>query len=420
MNDTNNLSVVLFTPSGCLTGESLMLLVKGTLDKENLEAANQHLAECPLCSDSADGLRLWLEKQKSTIIPRTRPDNISKNQSVEISDLRFSARTDSINYRVRQRIAFHKQAARSRIRRAQLKLYVWVTIAASFILFFGIYYLVIVQNLPDKKELAQQPADMEKLVTEKSIIADTQAVTIELSKPELAFSQRTPVRKKPTTVQISSDETIISEDTDLMNVSESKEEMITMEEQPVENIISKSEVAIVGRQDTSVLQISTEPKEVAGVVVAGYSIPRDKKSLGKAIGNENSEKAGEVAYIEGIKIRGNKNNNDLSNEENVFTVAESMPEFPGGEEIMHKFILENLEYPQAAKESGIQGTVYLSFVVKTDGSLKDIRVLRGIGGGCDEEAVKVVRKMPKWHPGIKNGKAVRTVFNLPILFTLPK
>jgi protein TonB len=71
-----------------------------------------------------------------------------------------------------------------------------------------------------------------------------------------------------------------------------------------------------------------------------------------------------------------------------------------------------------ARESSIQGTVYVTFVVERDGSVTDVRVLRGIGGGCDEEAIRVIKAMPKWNPGKQRGKPVRVQFNMPIKFTL--
>ncbi|HPE35252.1 MAG TPA: energy transducer TonB [Bacteroidales bacterium] len=102
----------------------------------------------------------------------------------------------------------------------------------------------------------------------------------------------------------------------------------------------------------------------------------------------------------------------------IFTVVESMPEFPGGDAARMKFLQENIKYPQLARESGIQGTVYVTFVVETDGKVTDVRVLRGIGGGCDEEAVRVIQSMPRWIPGKQRGKPVRVQFNMPIRFTL--
>lgn len=102
----------------------------------------------------------------------------------------------------------------------------------------------------------------------------------------------------------------------------------------------------------------------------------------------------------------------------IFVVVESMPEFPGGYEALMKYLQQNLKYPALAKEMGIKGRVFLSFVVERDGSVTDIIVLRGIGGGCDEEAIKVVERMPKWKPGTQRNQPVRVQFNLPIKFTL--
>ncbi len=105
-------------------------------------------------------------------------------------------------------------------------------------------------------------------------------------------------------------------------------------------------------------------------------------------------------------------------EEKIFIVVEDQPAFPGGEKARMKYLAENIDYPQLARESGIQGTVYVTFVVEKDGSVTDVRILRGIGGGCDEEALEVVRNMPKWKPGKQRGKPVRVQFNMPIRFTL--
>ena len=102
----------------------------------------------------------------------------------------------------------------------------------------------------------------------------------------------------------------------------------------------------------------------------------------------------------------------------VFTVVESMPKFPGGERGLLKYLADNIRYPEMARESGIQGRVFVSFIVETDGSISDIRVLRGIGGGCDEEAIRVVEYMPEWIPGKQRNKLVRVQFNLPIRFVL--
>ncbi len=94
--------------------------------------------------------------------------------------------------------------------------------------------------------------------------------------------------------------------------------------------------------------------------------------------------------------------------------VDQMPDMPD----MAKFISENLNYPQMAKESGTQGTVHLTFVVEKDGSITDVKLLKGIGDGCEQEAMRVVKMMPKWKPGINHGNPVRVQCNLPIKFKL--
>lgn len=105
-------------------------------------------------------------------------------------------------------------------------------------------------------------------------------------------------------------------------------------------------------------------------------------------------------------------------EHQIFMVVENAPAFPGGDAARMKFLQDNIKYPQMARESGIQGTVYVTFVVERSGAVTDVKILRGIGGGCDEEAVRVVQNMPKWEPGKQRGKPVRVQFNMPIKFTL--
>lgn len=102
----------------------------------------------------------------------------------------------------------------------------------------------------------------------------------------------------------------------------------------------------------------------------------------------------------------------------IFTVVEEMPGFPGGEAKLFEYLQKNIKYPPVARENGIQGRVYVTFVVDKDGKIKDAKILRGIGGGCDEEALRVVRSMPEWKAGRQNGRSVQVQYNLPVNFTL--
>ena len=105
-------------------------------------------------------------------------------------------------------------------------------------------------------------------------------------------------------------------------------------------------------------------------------------------------------------------------EQQIFTIVEEQPEFPGGMAECYKWINKNLNYPTISAENGVQGRVTVNFVVNTDGSIVDVKVLRGVDPYLDKEAVRVVSKMPKWKPGKQRGKAVRTSFNLPVRFKL--
>ncbi len=109
---------------------------------------------------------------------------------------------------------------------------------------------------------------------------------------------------------------------------------------------------------------------------------------------------------------------DEEEEEQIFTVVEDNPEFIGGQAALMKYLAKNIKYPQMARETGISGTVYVRFVVEKDGSVSQVRIARGIGGGCDEEAMRVVKSMPKWKPGRQRGKPVRVNFTLPVKFVL--
>lgn len=100
----------------------------------------------------------------------------------------------------------------------------------------------------------------------------------------------------------------------------------------------------------------------------------------------------------------------------VFTVVEKQPEFPGGTKEMAKFLESNIQYPAAAREARVHGKVFISFIILDDGDVSDIKVTKGIGHGCDEEAVRVASMMPKWTPGKQNGRPVAVKYNTVVNF----
>jgi protein TonB len=104
--------------------------------------------------------------------------------------------------------------------------------------------------------------------------------------------------------------------------------------------------------------------------------------------------------------------------EQIYDIVEEMPEYPGGQEAMFKFLSQSIVYPQEMVDAGVRGRVYVEFIVRQDGGITDATVLRGVAGPLDQEAIRVVKTMPKWMPGRQNGKPVDVRYRLPIMFQL--
>ena len=112
------------------------------------------------------------------------------------------------------------------------------------------------------------------------------------------------------------------------------------------------------------------------------------------------------------------NSSGTAGKEAVYDVVEIVPIPSGGMAGWSAYLSANLGYPTTARRKGIEGTVIVAFVVNTNGTVSDFELLKGIGGGCDEEAIRIVKNSPKWTPGMQDGKAVRTLMRLPVNFTL--
>ncbi len=105
-------------------------------------------------------------------------------------------------------------------------------------------------------------------------------------------------------------------------------------------------------------------------------------------------------------------------EDEIFIYVEQMPSFPDGEEALYKYLRDNIEYPAMASENRIAGQVVIQFVVSKEGEIQNAKIIKGLGGGLNQEALRVVNRMPKWKPGKHNGKPVAVTFTLPIKFVL--
>ena len=123
--------------------------------------------------------------------------------------------------------------------------------------------------------------------------------------------------------------------------------------------------------------------------------------------------ANNLTSSEDLYVEITKHDND-----SVYNIVEEMPQFPGGEKALMDFVANNVKYPEEAKDNNISGRVFVGFVIEKDGSVNEVKILRGIGGGCDEEAVRVIKAMPKWKPGKQKGKPVRVHYTMPFMFKL--
>ena len=158
------------------------------------------------------------------------------------------------------------------------------------------------------------------------------------------------------------------------------------------------------------------PEEPQQAETTEFEIVDDDQELQNEFSIETFENTGNAeVFIPKVEIVEEEAEEE---EEVIFTVVEESAEFPGGMQELYNYIKKSLVYPQQARETGTQGRVFVTFVVEKDGSLTDVKVLRDIGSGCGEEAIRVVKSMPKWKPAKQRGKAVRMQFNLPISFTL--
>lgn len=185
-----------------------------------------------------------------------------------------------------------------------------------------------------------------------------------------------------------------------------------MVEQP---ILRKATIAFVApkvKKDEEVAE-ETAPPDVEDLKKADIStVTREGSEDGMSEGIIEEEAAPEPPLPKAIE------EDKPQKEAAPFKIVEQMPTYAEGEAAMFEFIYANIQYPPIAKDNWIQGTVYATFVVEKDGSISNVKIVRDIGGGCGEEAARVIKLMPNWLPGRQRGRPVRVQFTLPVKFML--
>ncbi|KAF5060119.1 hypothetical protein DSECCO2_328930 [anaerobic digester metagenome] len=412
----------IFTPSGCLSPEGMAFYVQGSLSTAETALVIDHLEHCEMCALAVEGYRLSVPGEFSEDLVMLEASFIQMTEDVpEIIDEAIPAVSsnfegprfprlskedirifsDSI-MRDRQTADKEARSIPTAIKRKAgfLSRHKPVLLAASVLfiiaatggwLFFEMNKsgnqrefasAIEKENTTAGTALPADPADSAEALPAPAssvIIQDKQRQSIGIPQPE------------PTDViEIVSDNIEIDAE-----ITASEEEYITTERMPPLDVKKLQEPSIHKSEGYTVAeQLAVQDTETVYIQGVQLSENKSKRMKGKTAVEE------EVAEAE------------------IFMVVEEAPVYPGGDEERSKFFSENLRYPHEAREASVEGTVYVTFVIERDGSLSDIKILRGLGYGLDDEVLRVMRLMPRWIPGKQRGKPVRVQYNMPVKFTL--
>jgi len=161
------------------------------------------------------------------------------------------------------------------------------------------------------------------------------------------------------------------------------------------------------------------PPEVEKVPEVVDTIKPEKEKIKEEIKPETEVQKDKTDSLPGSGVGEDKEGTGPGEDTGIYTTIDVYPRFPGGDQARFYFLRTNIRYPDAAVKEHIEGVVMVLFVIEPNGSLSNIEISKGIGGGCDEEAIRVVKIMPLWEPGKRSGRAVRVLVRMPIVFKVP-
>lgn len=163
------------------------------------------------------------------------------------------------------------------------------------------------------------------------------------------------------------------------------------------------------------------PKLTTEEVNEVEDIPTVEEVSSNVIGTQNIEGTGNIVYNEPIRVEApvaTEPKPEVAEKKVVYNFVQKQPEFPGGQGALFKYLHDNIVYPQLALENGVQGMVVMQFTVNENGELSDLTIIKSVNQACDEEAIRVVKNMPRWIAGEQNGKKVSVRFTIPIRFII--
>ncbi len=332
----------LFNRSGCLNREAILLYLQKGLTDADETAVNKHLEECPLCKDAVEGLTM--------VNPKNAENSLR-----------------SLHKNLHKKLGEHKLNQRVNDSRQLKKSFPWFSIAASLILFLGVYYYfrfyMVIRN--DQESTFVQQLDKSAQTIDTNKLNESQSTGLlavggiqapaKREKESTAHSRQTPAKLAETYSE--SDNAVIIAENDADN-----------EQNPDE--------------------------------IAAYESPAIPELKSAPVSIERS------MAIKEEEVEGNE----------VFTIVEQMPEFPGGQDSLMKFLVQNLHFPEKTDQSESVYTVFVQFKVDSTGRVVEPKILRSAGKEFDNEALRVVKLMPPWIPAHQRGKPVNVLMTLPVRF----
>ena len=348
----------LIAGNGCLTAEGIGLFLKVETGSDEYRLLYNHIKDCELCRDAVEGYR---------IISEIKPGS---NHGLLIGDLRK-------NVLLRAKGEKIIPPARKTIGSSYLYL-----AAAAFILIAGFLFFL---KLNQPKAVPEQP--IAKNIKQQQLPPDTShyIAMLNTDKKEVIRLPKSQGKRSP---ESNKDIPLMRDEVKYKDKSE------IIEEKKVQNIVITES------------QGKAEMPETTGYY---ETIPLEKDA---GITKKEVSKSGRKVEVS-EKPSANKSAPG-------FMMVQESPSFPGGEDSLQKFLLKNLKYPKLATEKGVEGIVTVSFIVKTNGSISNLVLVKGIGSGCDEETLRIIKLMPRWKPGKISGKNVDVKICLPVKFSLAK
>jgi len=398
----SNTHIDLFTTSGCLTQEALKRYSSDLLTNLQKEEVNGHLETCELCSDALEGMQLLSDPQKLDKIILEINENLKSNL------IQHQSQKDKSQNRI-----YYFAAAAS------------ILILIVVFSYFRFYIQDQNTQLTGITEKSQpwENEDFKSATEEKSL-----EISIEKELDESIPSAAEKSNEK-------TEESLV-EDQAAKPAEESKPVVeITMSEATVEeteaiNAIQAIEEIVVEQPAAVAMTQESTEYVVDGISINGKGQDAERYAYDEDIAEEEEQyisrkdkrsanKKGKGNYATG-SVSNNYYQDDTiqKEEEQIFMVVEKPPDFPGGNNAMLKFIAESLNYPDSAKSAGIEGVVHVSFIIKKSGKIDNVKLDLGIGSGCDEEALRIVKSMPNWIPGEQKGEPVAVRMTQQIKFEL--